>query len=128
MQTRVNVSPSSEDEKILRCLLNFINPCWYTPAHKFRETIIAAIPYQELKTLYLPYSPVVRSRVNIGVVIIDMPFCKNEHIKNQNEAFTGFGKDLYLLASLFILPQIYLTISFAKAVYIFLCIYPLVHT
>ena len=61
-----------------------------------------AILYHELKTLNSPYSAVLNSLVKIGVVIIEMPFCRNEQIKNQNDAFTCTGNDLYFKIIFFI--------------------------
>ena len=66
-------------------------------------TIIEIIPYHELNMLYCPYSCVEISRVNMGVVITEIAFCKNEHTKNHNEALTCTGNDLYLPNNLFVL-------------------------
>ena len=63
-------------------------PWEYTPEYRFRHTIGVIIYIQELKTLKLPYSSVVKTRVKIGVVMVDMPFCKKEHTKKTIEAFT----------------------------------------
>ena len=53
--------------------------------------------YHELNEPNRPYSSDVKSLVNIGVVITDIPFCKKEHIKNHKDALTCTGSFLYLL-------------------------------
>ena len=56
---------------------------------------IIIIANHELYTLIVPYSSVVRIRVNIGVVIIDIPRCIMLQIANQIEAFAGLDIALY---------------------------------
>ena len=92
---RENVNPCKEEEKTLRSSSNLTSPCVCTPPVNDNATIIVMMPYHELKTPYWPNSLVDIMRVNMGVVIIDIPFCKNEHIKNHKEALTCIGNDLY---------------------------------
>ena len=47
--------------------------------------------------MYWPYSSVVRSLVKMGVVMVEMPFCIKEQIKNQKDALTAIGILSYLL-------------------------------
>lgn len=55
-----------------------------------------AMPSHDVNTPYWPYSDVVNRRVKMGVVITDMPRCKNEQNRNHNDAFTGTGSERYL--------------------------------
>ena len=59
-----------------------------TPCDKFKLIKTVKIPNQDVYTLYSPYSDVLRSLVNIGVVITLTAFCVNVQIKNQNDALT----------------------------------------
>lgn len=61
------------------------------------------IPSHELKTLYCPYSAVDNNLVKIGVVIVEMPLCRNAQIRNQKDALTWTGSDLYLFINLLII-------------------------
>ena len=63
-------------------------------------TKIVMISSHELNAPYCPYSDVDSRRVKIGVVIVDMPFCMKEQIKNQNDARTCTGNDRYFARSL----------------------------
>ena len=80
---------------------NFTIPLVKTPEYRLSDITAVKIVSQELKTLYCPYSAVDRSLVKIGVVITEMPLPKKEHIKNQNEALTCTGSELYLLKIFF---------------------------
>lgn len=91
MSTSVNVNPCNEEEKILRSASYLTNPRVYTPANRFSETQTVNMSNHELKILNSPYSAADINLVNIGVVMNDMPFCKNAQIKNQNEALTCMG-------------------------------------
>ena len=53
------------------------------------------ISSQELNTLYWPYSDVESSLVKIGVVNTVIPLCSTEQTKNQKEALTCTGIELY---------------------------------
>lgn len=101
MKQSSNVKPCSAEDNIFFSALNFINPCVYKPLDKFKVIITEKIACHELNTLYFPYSAVVNNRVKIGVDIIEIPFEKKPLIKNQNEALTCIGNDLYLSISLF---------------------------
>jgi len=81
------VIPCNEDENTSRSSSNFTRPCVYTPNDRFNVRKIVRMFSHELKTLKLPYSSVVRRRVNMGVVKAEIPLCKKEHTKNQKEAF-----------------------------------------
>ena len=73
----------------------------YTPLYRRSDTNTVTILSQESNTLYCPYSAVVSSRVNIGVVITEIPFCRKEQIRNQNDARTCTENPLYLFHSFF---------------------------
>lgn len=60
------------------------------------------MPIQEIKTLYLPYSAVVKRRVKIGVVIMVNARWKTVHSKNAKPARTWTGSELNLMITFFI--------------------------
>ena len=98
-----NARPCIEEENSLFDSSNLTNPCTYTPLYKRIVMKTFRIVSQEEKMLYCPYSSVDNRRVKIGVVRLVIPFCKNEHTKNQNEALICIGKDLYFSSAFFII-------------------------
>ena len=88
ISVKVRDRPCIEDVNTFRSSLNLMTPLAYTPALKFSDTTTVKMPSHELKILNCPYSAVDSKRVKIGVVRKDIPFWRNAHIRNQNDALT----------------------------------------
>lgn len=77
-----------------------------TPPHIVRVQNIVNMEDHEEYTAVLPYSSVVNILLKMGSVMNEIPFVSTLDTVNQNDAFTGADKRLYLSTIKFLIARI----------------------
>ena len=94
--TKVIVKPCIPDEYSFLLSSYFTMACGYMPENMYIVTKHDKIPIHEMNTPYSPYSSLVRSLVNIGVVMMVIDLCMMVHTRNQKPALAWTGRPRYL--------------------------------